>query len=146
MSIGTCEQLAEALGPEYRLKVDPCIEDHVHVVSERGDYLMFVDLTSGVMEATLYAQWLQPGCKHSDEGFSTEADCVAAMDDVALELQSDWELSGWIIRVDGLIYTYTYEDKPGQKFFKYELQAMYTARTLGAAVKFIEIIRWIETR
>ena len=145
MSKFTHEQLAEALGPDYKLKVDKIINDHVHILTSEGYYVAFIDLDSGTIEASLYAQWWQAESDDLSDDFPTEKDCTEARQMILDELQSDWELSGFIVHVDGYVSTYTTSDKPGREFFKYAVEATYDARSLKGAVALIGMIRRAET-
>ena len=145
MSILTQKKLAEALGSGYKLEEDKVVGNQIHIRTADGDYVAFLDLDSDTLEVELCAQWRDAESDNLPEDFPTELDCAEAGQEIAEELQPDWEIAGFTVSDDKLLCQYAYEDDPDRELSKVVVKATYEVKSLEDAVKTINWIRHAET-
>lgn len=140
MSSYTYEQLAKALGPDYKLKPYGG-KDQAHVLTTDGFDVAFIDIDGGRIEATLSAKWYAAK-ETAPEGFPGLQDIAAARQEIAEELQPDWEIAGFAVAEEGAVSSFGYRNDPDAKLPMYEVDVSKDVPTLAAAV---ETIQWMRS-
>ena len=146
MSILTKRKLAGALGSDYRLEADKVSGNQVHIHTTEGDYVALLDLYSDTLEVELCAHWRDAESDDLPENFPTDLDCAVANQEIAEELQPDWEIAGFTVGDDTFLCKYAYADDPDRELSKVVVKATYEVKSLEDAVKTINWIRHAETK
>ncbi len=141
MSKYTYDQLEQALGPTFKLDPIGKVKTQARVLTADGFDIAFIDLESGRIEATLDAKW-HAAEETVPEGFPDAKTIAAARQEIAEELQPDWEIAGFTVPEAGSVVWYWYKKEPEIKLPMYRVSASKDAPTLEDAV---ETIRWVRT-
>ncbi|MEI7902726.1 MAG: hypothetical protein WCK89_20960 [bacterium] len=144
MSTYTYEQLEQALGPTYKL--DPVGEDkkQARVLTADGYDIVFINFEDARIEASLDAKWHKAEIS-VPEGFPDAAAVAAARQEIAEELQPDWEIAGFSVEDDGYVKNYRYTKEPDINIPMYCVDVRKDVPTLEDAVETIRWARFAET-
>jgi hypothetical protein len=144
MSDYTYDQLEKALGPTF--KMDPIGKDktQARVLTADGFDIAFIDLEDGRIEADLDAKWY--AAKETvPEGFPSAKAIAAARQEIAEELQPDWEIAGFTVPEEGSVEWYRYANDPETKLPMYRVEVSKDAPTLKEAVATLQWVKSAES-
>lgn len=79
-----------------------------------GFDVAFIDIDGGRIEATLCAKWYAAK-ETAPDGFPWPQDIAAAHQEIAEELQPDWEIAGFTVAEDGSVNSFWYRMEPETK-------------------------------
>ncbi len=139
----TYDQLEQALGPSYKL-VPYGGKGQARIQTSDGFDIAFIDFEDGRMEASLDAKW-HAAESAAPESFPDSAAIAAARQEIAEELQQDWEIAGFTVPEEGAISWYWYPGDPSARIPLYRVDVRKDIPTLEEAVKTIQWARYAQT-
>jgi hypothetical protein len=143
MSAYTYDQLEQALGSTFKLV--PCGDKkQARIQTADGFDIAFIDIEDGRIEASLCAKWYTAK-ETAPEGFPGPQDIAAARQEIAEELQPDWEIAGFTVPDESSVGSYWYRKEPDAKLPMYELPVTKDVLTLEEVVETIQWVRNAET-
>jgi hypothetical protein len=140
----TYDQLEQALGPTFKLAPIGKDKTQARVLTADGFDIAFIDFENGRIEADLDAKW-RVAVSSVPEGFPDAKAIAAARQEIAEELQPDWEIAGFTVPEDGSVAWHRYAKEPETKLPMYRIDVSKDALTLEDAVKTLHWVRSEET-
>jgi hypothetical protein len=119
-------------------------KEQARVLTADGYDIAFIDIEGGLIEASLCANW-SAAKESKPEGFPGPQDIAAARQEIAEELQPDWENAGFTVSDAGSVGSYGYNKEPDVKLPRYEVDVSKEVPTLEDAVATLQWVRHAET-
>ena len=141
----TYEELKTALGNTFKLAPVGEGEMQARVLTAVGYDIAYIFLEDGgSIEASLFAKWHFAGATASEE-FPDDKALSDARQEIAEELQPDWEIEGFTVEEEGSVSWFPCTNASDQKEPAYEVFANKAVPTLEDAVQAIQWISRAET-
>ena len=144
MSNYTFEQLEQALGSNFKLESIGQDKTQARVLTADGFDVAFIDFECSRLEVSLDAKW-HVAANVTPEGFPDSKAIAAARQEIAEELQPDWEIEGFTVPEEGEVTWYHYAKEPKTKIPMYRMDVSKEVSGLQDAVKAIRWVRSAET-
>ena len=144
MSNYTYDELEKALGPAFKLVSIGKDKTQARVLTEKGNDIAFIDFEDARIEADLDAKW-RAASGHLPDEFPDAQAITAARQEIAEELEPDWEIAGFTVPEEGSVEWYWHANEPEVKLAMYRVNVSKEVPTLADAIETLQSVKLAES-